>query len=378
MIKTIAQRSLIAGAVLAMTAGLAQAQSVTLFGRIDVGIEHVTKVFTAPGVDDSLTKVQNGGILPSIWGMRGSEDLGGGLKAVFNLESDFSGDTGGSRGLGNISTLFGRQANVGVSGGFGTVLLGRQYSPAILAELGTDPRGYKESFSMLLPYALTQLPAGNTGVETPAGPNGLGIFTSNLISYSNAFGPVSIGLGYGLGEQVGNNSAGRTFAGGLTFTGPVVVSLSYQAIKGIGAGVAGGGEDETTRFGVGVAVPLGPVKIKALYARSEYEDNGAVSTKTKFDNWGVGVDFGWAANNTLTAAYYQGKQKDGALNGKAKDFVISNDLALSKRTTLYVQFVHTDFDANANTALSIAADRYGALNRGEKSSIFGAGIKHDF
>lgn len=369
MKKTIAQRSLIAGAVLAMTAGLAQAQSVTLFGRIDVGIEHVTKVFTAPGVDDSLTKLQNGGILPSIWGMRGSEDLGGGLKAVFNLESDFSGDTGGSRGLGNISTLFGRQANVGLSGGFGTVLLGRQYSPAILAELGTDPRGYKESFSMLLPYALTQLPSTNTGLVASQ-PNGLGIFTSNMISYSNAFGPVSVGVGYGLGEVVGENNKNNTVALGVTYNGPVTVSATYQQIKGML-------EDETKRYAVGVAVPVGPVKIKAIFAKATGDDTTGVEIQDA-QNWGIGADFAWGGNNTLTAAYYQGKDKAAGFGGKTKDFVISNDFALSKRTTLYVQFVHSDFDANANVALSIAADRYSALNAGEKSSIFGAGIKHDF
>lgn len=370
MNKTIAQRSLIAGAVLAMTAGLAQAQSVTLFGRIDVGVEHVTDVPTGPTTTDSRTSLQNGGILPSIWGLRGSEDLGGGLKAVFNLESDFDGSTGGERFSGALR-LFGRQANVGLSGGFGTVLLGRQYSPALLAELGTDPRGYKESFSMLLPYALTQAPTGNAAT----GNNFLGIFNGNMISYSNAFGPVNVGVGYGLGEQAGDNSAGRTIAAGLSFTGPVVVSLSYQGIRGLGAGAA----DETKRVGLGVAVPVGPVKIKGLFARAESDVAGVT---TKFDNFGVGADFAWAANNTLTAAYYQGKDK--TTGGKAKDFVISNDYALSKRTTLYVQFVHSKFDTAANAdhvLLSIAADRYlanPAAMLGEKSSIIGAGIKHDF
>lgn len=370
MKKTIAQRSLIAGAVLAMTAGVAQAQSVTLFGRIDVGVEHVTKIPTGPGTDDSLTKMQNGGILPSIWGMRGSEDLGGGLKAVFNLEGDFAGDTGGSRGLGNISTLFGRQANVGLSGGFGTVLLGRQYSPAILAELGTDPRGYKESFSSLLPYALSQIPSTNTGLVATQ-PNGLAIFTSNMISYSNAFGPVSIGVGYGFGEVVGENNKNNTVAFGATYNGPVTVSATYQQIKGLL-------EDETKRYAVGVAVPVGPVKIKAIYAKATRDDVTGAEDQDA-DNWGIGADFAWGGNNTLTAAYYQGKDKAPGFGGKVKDFVISNDYALSKRTTLYVQFVHSDFDATANQNLSIAADRYlGVDMRDKKSSIFGAGIKHDF
>ena len=135
------KKTVIAAAVLAASAGAAQAQNVTIYGIVDTGLEYQSKVATASG-DDSRFSMQNGGILPSIWGFKGSEDLGGGLKAVFNLEGDFGADTGGAR-FGGALMLFGRQANVGLSGGFGTVLLGRQYSPAILAELGTDPRGYK-------------------------------------------------------------------------------------------------------------------------------------------------------------------------------------------------------------------------------------------
>lgn len=366
IITALAQRSLIAGAVLAMTAGLANAQSnVTIYGRIDVGVEHITKLPTATG-DDSLTGLQNGGILPSIWGFRGNEDLGGGLKAVFNLEGDFDGSTGGER-FGGALRIFGRQANVGLSGGWGTVLLGRQYSPAILADLGTDPRGFKESFSSLLPYALTQAPASNA--ITPN--NFLGIFNGNMVSYSNAFGPVNVGVGYGFGELAGENNKNNTVALGLTYNGPVTVSGSYQQIKGTT-------NDETKRYSVGVAVPVGPVKIKGYYAKST-EDNAAGTEIHDNDNFGVGVDFAWAANNTLTAAYYQGKDKAPGFGGKVKDFVLSNDYALSKRTTLYAQFVHSDFDANANQNLSIAADRYlGVVMADKKSSIFGAGIKHDF
>lgn len=360
--RTLVRRSLIGAAVLAATAGAAQAQNVTIYGRLDVGLQHTTK--SAP-TGESLSEVKNGGILPSIWGLRGSEDLGGGLKAVFNLESDFSGDTGGSRGLGSISTAFGRQANVGLSGGFGTVLLGRQYSPAILAELGTDPRGYKESYSMLLPYALTQAPAGND-----VGPNnGLGIFTSNLVSYSNAFGPVNVGVGYGFGEVAGDNSAGRTVALGVSYSGPVVVSFSYQTIRGLGA-TSG---DETKRVGVGVAVPLGDFTIKGLFARADYDfGSGAATAKT--DNFGVGADWRWNANNSATLAIYQGKNKSVA-DATTRSIVLSNDYSLSKRTALYGQFVHVDRDINATAATSIAA---GATLAGEKASIFGVGIKHDF
>jgi predicted porin len=70
---------------------------------------------------------------------------------------------------------------VGLSSDWGTILIGRRYSPALLAELGTDPRGYKESFSSLLSLAANQLPEGN---DLTGSNNGAGIFTSNMVSYT--------------------------------------------------------------------------------------------------------------------------------------------------------------------------------------------------
>ncbi|HWH75485.1 MAG TPA: porin [Methylibium sp.] len=371
------KKTLIAGAALAALAGFAQAQSVTIFGIVDAGVEYQSKVGTAAD-NDSRTSMQNGGIAPSIWGFRGSEDLGGGLKAVFNLEGDFNSDTGGPRFDGGLM-LFGRQANVGLSGDFGTVLLGRQYSPALLAELGTDPRGYRESFSSLLPYALSQAPTGNTGLPAldTSRNNFVGIFNGNALSYTNSFGPVTVRAAYGLGEVAGKTSDASTVALGVTYVGPITVSGSYQQIKG-GAGT----DAETERFGVGVAVPFGDFTFKALYAASKADDI-AGDKVSDADYFGVGVNWNWNPQNTLIVAYYQGKDKEGTSvttllphSGKTKDLVLSNDYALSKRTTLYAQLVYSDIDDNANTALSIAADRGPVA--GEKTTIFGMGIKHSF
>lgn len=363
-------KTLVAAAALAATAGAVQAQNVTLFGRIDVGIEHITKVNAA---GDSLTRMNNGGILPSIWGMKGSEDLGGGLKAVFNLESDFGGDTGGSRGLGNISTAFGRQANVGFSGGFGTVLLGRQYSPAILAELGVDPRGYKESYSMLLPYALNQAPAGNS--VNVGEPNGLGIFTSNLISYSGSFGPVNVFAGYGLGEVAKSSDAQTIALGANGKFGPVTVAGSFQQIHG----GATSGFAKTERVGVGAAFGFGIATVKGLYARTKEDAvSGLAAAEIETDNYGVGVDLAWMANNTATIAFYQGKTK--STTAKTNSLVLSNDYALSKRTTLYAQAVLVDDKTPTGSTVSNARNQItgGSTPLGEKAEIFGIGIKHDF
>jgi len=115
-------------ALLAAHALHAQAQTtlpgsnITLKGVIDVAVETVSNV---SGVG-SITRVpSNVGAMPSSFGMLGSEDLGGGLSALFNLEAGFAPDTGAS---GQGGRLFGRQANVGLGGPWGRVLLGRNQS----------------------------------------------------------------------------------------------------------------------------------------------------------------------------------------------------------------------------------------------------------
>jgi predicted porin len=379
------KKTLIACAALATLATAAQAQNVTIYGRLDAGVAYIDKTNSGPG--DSLTEVRNGGILPSIWGFRGSEDLGGGLKAVFNLEGDIDSGTGGDRGLGNISgAIFGRQANVGLSDKWGTVLLGRQYSPALLADLGTEPRGYRESFSSLLTLASNSLPDGNSGLSgsTSSQGNGAGIFTSNMVSYSGAFGPVSVGLGYGFGEVAGSSSEGSTIAVGLTYTGPalfgapIIVSGSFQQIDGIGAGGAST-DAQTQRWTVGVAVPFGNFTGRLYYANAQ-EDGVTGGTIADTDNAGLGLDWRWSPTNTFIAAYYYGNDSEG--DDRTNTLVLSNELAMSKRTTLYAQYVYVDSStptvANGGPALSRTQVTLDATQRDKSANIFNVGIKHDF
>jgi predicted porin len=104
--------------------GASHAQSsVTLYGIIDTGIEYVTNV--GPKKSSVVRSPSLTGSIPSRWGLRGKEDLGGGLSAIFVLESGFAPSTGA---LNQGGRLFGRQAYVGISSGWGTLTLGRQYS----------------------------------------------------------------------------------------------------------------------------------------------------------------------------------------------------------------------------------------------------------
>src|ERR1700752_3991289 len=104
--------------------GASQAQSaVTLDGIIDTGIEYVTN--NGPTKASAVRVPSLTASIPSRWGFRGKEDLGGGLSAVFVLESGFAPSQGT---LNQGGRLFGRQGYVGLSGRWGTISLGRQYS----------------------------------------------------------------------------------------------------------------------------------------------------------------------------------------------------------------------------------------------------------
>lgn len=113
------KRSVLAAvSLLALAAGAAQAQNVTLYGLVDTGVERLDNV--GAGEHDVYRMPTIAGSFASRWGMRGSEDLGGGLKAIFTLESGFAADSGAFQQGGRI---FGRQLFVGLQGGWGSITM---------------------------------------------------------------------------------------------------------------------------------------------------------------------------------------------------------------------------------------------------------------
>lgn len=373
--KAFASHALAAAAALALTPGLSAAQtSVQVFGIIDAGV----LVQSKSPAGGSLTRLETSGLRQSVWGFKGSEDLGGGLKAFFNLESHFDTDTGGIHGTGDNGTpavgtvLFRRQANVGLSGDWGTLILGRQYGPALLAHIGTEPRAFKEQFSNLYAWAYNQLEpiAGAGSVNSN---NDVGIFMKNSIQYRNTFGPVTAGLLYSLGEQAGDSSDNTILALGLTYNGPVTLSFSHEYMKDQITG-----EKVVEHTGLGGAVAVGALTFKANYLRGE-NNNADGSVSSKVNGIGVGVDWKWHPMNNLTVAYYDNKDKENKSN-HTKNLVISNDYFISKRTTIYAQaaFVDADDGATGAAALktSIVADA--SFRPGGKTSFFNLGINHNF
>jgi predicted porin len=228
-------------------AGAAHAQSsVAVYGVVDAGLVAVNKQNAPSGGTGSVFALSSGGVSPSIFGFKGAEDLGGGLKANFDLEGHFFSNSGAGNQWGG---LFGRQANVGLSNSYGTVTLGKQYSPAVLAFAATDPRGLKETFSGLISWALTQNPLNAGTATAPANTNAvIDVFVANAISLSTKIADVNLSASYSLGEVTGNNSGNSVIALGATYTGPITLSAAYQSDRGQAAGLTGGSGVQTRKY----------------------------------------------------------------------------------------------------------------------------------
>ena len=362
--------TVIAAIALSLGSGMAAADpSVQLFGIIDVGVLTQSRA-TADG--KSQTQMATSGLRQSVWGIRGSEDLGGGLKASFNLESHFDTNNGELHPTGDAAghgvVLFRRQANVGLSGDWGSLTLGRQYGPALLAHIGTEPRAFKEQFSNLYAWAYNQLEATFGATTNRNTNNDVGIFFNNALQYRNTLGPVTFGLLYSLGGVPGSLSKNAAYAIGVTYNGPVTVSGSYQEMKDQSSGKA-----VVKHMGLGLAVPYEAFTFKTNYLNAKNYESVSGDEVSRIESYSLGMDWKWHPSNSMTIAYYDNKDKLNRADA-TKNWVLSNDYSFSKRTTLYAQLAHVDAKAGATIKTSIVAAGVPAQNA--NTTLLNVGLNH--
>ena len=364
------KKRIIATACLTLMSGLASAESnVQLFGIVDAGYLYQSKANGA----GSLSQFATSGLRQSVWGIKGTEDVGNGTKAFFNLESHFDTDTGALHGTGDApgsgTILFRRQANVGLGNSeWGQLILGRQYGPALLAHIGTEPRAFKEQFSNLYAWAYNMY-AATAGINGTNTNNDVGIFLKNAVQYRNTVGPVDFGVAYSFGEVAGSFSKNNIYALGASYKGPVALSFSYQAMKDVATGAT-----TVKQSGLGAAYAYGDYTFKANFLNAKNHDaNGA--SNSNVNAIGVGVDYKWNDRNSATLAYYDNKDRNNS-NDATRNIVLSNDYFLSKRTTLYVQGAYVDAKSQASIKTSIVAA--GIPEQNAKTFLLNVGINHTF
>lgn len=179
---------------------------VIFYGQVDAALHYAKN---GDGHGNSVLELQGGGLYANKIGFKGTEDLGNGMKTIFQLESGFASDTGsfGSQSYGKTTQLFGRQSYIGLQGDFGTVSAGRQYNALTVA---FDFQEIGDQFFI----------GGDNFFS--------GYRLSNSIIYKKKLGPVSIQLDYGLGEQADGISKKASIGGNIAYSnGPLKLAAAY-------------------------------------------------------------------------------------------------------------------------------------------------------
>lgn len=388
------KKTLIALAALAATGAFAQS-SVTLYGRLDAGYAAATRTQNIAGgasTEAKLNGVNSHNSVSSYWGIQGTEDLGGGLKAGFKLEQDVftaNGNTGASGAANGAASngSFNRTSLLSLSGNFGTVAFGRDYVPTFSMIAGNDVFGQTRLTTVNLSAAtgstidkqfvyttpnfsgvVAKLAYGNTDSSVT---NSEVVARNNNLTVTYANGPLSVGLGWGTQEAVGNGVAAVAATAFTSINGATYANVAGQSTKA-----------ETTALVA--AYDFGSFKLLGNFITAKYNPNTAASLDTTKTETNIGVSvpmgkitllgqYGRNTYNTTLAAATVGAQGDSSGN----DWALGADYALSKRTTLFVKTgVVNKFDGTAaptsggNTATTVNGDT--------KLTETNFGVRHTF
>ncbi|MFM2066017.1 MAG: hypothetical protein RLZZ584_926 [Pseudomonadota bacterium] len=341
------KKSLIALAALAASGASMAQSSVTLFGIVDAAYGHVSANGT------SASGITNSGINSSRLGVRGTEDLGGGLSGSFHLEGALANDNGTPAGLN-----FQRRSTVSLSGAFGEVRVGRDYTPTFWNTTVYDA-------------------FGTNGVAQSRTPNALGLFgvsgaTGNAVRANNSIGyflPGNLGgfngqVQVAFGENTGGVKTNNYFGFRLGYTqGPISAHVANGKTKG-----ATDAADVTYTNFAG-SYDLGAVKLLADIVE---EKNGA-GAKVKGNEVSLVAPVG---AGEVRASYNTYKLNGSA--SKANQLGLGYVHNLSKRTALYAQYANISNKGGATIAVANNGLSAGAAAAGGKSSGYEVGVRHSF
>jgi general bacterial porin, GBP family len=379
------RKTLIALSVFGLTTGAAHAQSsVTLYGLIDAGITYVNN-----SNGHSLWQETNGAINTSRWGLRGAEDLGGGLKAIFTLENGFSIANGG---LGQQGREFGRQAYVGLSSEqFGTVTLGRQYDDVV---------------QYLGPLALTGTQYGGTFFAHPFDNDNLNntFRVNNAIHFQSAnYAGFKLGAMYGFSNAAGGFSNNREYSVGASYSfagfnfaaAYLQLNNSLNSLSTVGANTGGAVTDapfsasRQRTWGAGLNYTFGPAtagfvftqtRLDSVIANNEFLGTGTLpsGSSMRFNNFELNGRYALTSALDLIGMY---TYTDGKLNNASPSWHtvgLLTDYHLSKRTDVYLQGAYQHVNAKGVPGLGAELNLFVRPSTTSNQVAVTAGIRHRF
>lgn len=395
-------RTLLATAVLVAVSApvLAQQSSVNLYGNLDVGLLNMNNLSAgkagyvpSPANAGSRTQVKDGGIGASNWGIRGREDLGGGLAATFQLQGNLNlkdGGTGGPNSTASTS-FFNQVAALGIVGGFGEFKIGRQVAPVYFSMSSTDARGARYFGS-----ALTGLVAINSASGSWVGNSSnvaFGtIYNDNALSYTSPkFGDVTVSAIYALGETTGGMKANsqQSISALYDANGLKISALYYNGygnglgnatlLSGSATAAAAAGFSTTANTNrlamIGALYNWGAYTVGAQYFAARNPAHAILpGGSDSLDMWNLSA--GWRVAPTLNVTTSYLELKDNKNSGhKASQFALGADYVLSKRTIAYAQAaVVTNKGANMNLSPVYASPV--AANQDVRAYM--VGVRHSF
>jgi predicted porin len=322
-------------------AGNASAQSnVRLYGVLDL----FAGSSKPSGSDPRSTVIDSGGMTTSYWGITGSENLGGNLKANFVLESYVRLDTGAA-GRSDADPLFTRSAWVSLSGALGEVRLGRQINPVFSATVMFDPTIGSTRFSPVLNQLWT-VPFGRVISGDTTRPNSIGYYSPTINGLRGS-------IVYSLGEQAGTNSMNNTSGMLLYVQGPFAATLAAQQVK-FGPGISAVNPTEKL-YVAGVSYDFVVAKLFG-----QYDKKKATGVTIDSDTYSVGASIPFGAGKFLTSYATTRNSTAGMPDYRRNSALVGYDYALSKRTDVYANYL------------------YDKLRSASTGSLVGIGVKHNF
>ncbi|MBC8724721.1 porin [Paraburkholderia sp. 31.1] len=344
--------------------GAAHAQSsVTLYGIVDSGVTYVTHAVTSQGSSGTQVALGTGNRLNSRWGFTGKEDLGGGLRAIFTLESGMSMNTGALQQGGR---LFGRQAFVGLeSDRYGAMMLGRQMTPMYRYFLALDPLGYSS-------YGLSAQDAQFVGRA------------DNAVSYLGHVGPFELNALYSLGYDAvtynvpvaGSFRVGKQYdIGGRYVQGPLNLTFVYEQRQG--SAIASSGDSER-RYVAGGSYQIGKATLYGGYELLLNDVRSTLAASPPQSMAFAGVRYRVAPALDLAAATYYHAYRQ--VDAHALSTGVNADYWLSKRTALYTDITYVINSSKAalsatGWATSVATT---TVKTGANQLAVAVGVLHKF
>jgi predicted porin len=383
------KKSLVAVASIFAFASAAHAQSsVTLYGLIDVGI-----AYTNNAAGQKQYQMSSGNIQGSRWGLRGTEDLGGGLKALFVLENGFSITNGR---LGQGGDMFGRQAYVGLSSAsIGTVTFGRQYDSI------ADYTGIYEVADQWSPY----FGAHPGDLDNMNNTNRV----NNVVKFKSlTYGGFSFGGMYSLGGVAGQFNRNQIWSlGGNYINGPVSLGVAYVNVKDPNFSYFGNNASSSTTasnmtasrvysgyasaktqqiISAGGAYTFGAATIGATYSNTQFKDIGTLAGlpatgaggDAKFHN--AEINFKYQFTPALLAGLaYDYTKGYGVNDAKYHQGVVGIDYFLSKRTDVYADAVYQHASGTDSTGgRAVANINFLSASSTQNQVMAIVGMRHKF